>query len=230
MPVMKYFAGSILAIATIANAHLTANTLVPGGGETLKVGDVVTITWSVATSHSKGIDIAFSKNNGANWIDIKTDFQDNEKGPASFKWTIPADAQSSQAKLRICQPGICTDSPDFATSNPGGLEPWRLVSNTFVIQNSTALATTPGSEGLKIDFNPSSRNVEVSFALTAPGQATLQAFNLEGRLVATLLDGRYESGSHKLSVFANSLMATQGLVFKLTAAGATRSHTWLPIR
>jgi hypothetical protein len=230
MSIMKTLAGCVLAAAAIANAHLTVNSLVPSGGETLKVGDQVTITWKVATAHKMGLDIALSKNNGANWTNIKTGLQDNFDGQASFKWTIPADAQSSQAKLRICQPGTCTDSPDHATSNPDRQAPWRLVSNTFVIQGSSALAAPAGSKGLAVDFDPASRNVEVSFALTAPGEATLQAFNLEGRLVATLLSGRYESGPHKLSVFANSLTAAQGLVFKLTAAGATRSHTWLPIR
>lgn len=230
MSIMKTLAVCVLITAAIANAHLTVNTLVPKGGETLNVGDVVTITWTVQTSHDKGIDIALSKNNGTNWTNIKTGFQDKLSEPVSFKWTIPADAQSSQAKLRICQQGPCTDSPNHGTSNPGGAAPWRLVSNTFVIQGSSALAASATAEGLKVDFNPASRNIEVSFALTAPGDVTLQAFNLEGRLVATLLDGHYGSGSHKLSMFSNRLMAAQGLVFKLSAAGATRSHTWLPIR
>lgn len=230
MSLMKTFAGCVLAAAAIANAHLTLNTLLPAGGEALKVGDMVTITWTVQTSHDRGIDIALSKNNGATWTNIKSDFKDNLSESVSFKWTIPADAQSSQAKIRICQTGPCNDSPEHGKSNPSGSAPWRLVSNTFAIQGSSALAAPAGPEGLAIGFDPASRNVEVSFALAAPGEASLQAYNLEGRLVATLLDGRYASGPHRISVFANSLAASQGLVFRLTAAGTTRSHTWLPLR
>jgi hypothetical protein len=229
MTAIKTFVGCVLATAAIANAHLTANSLVPQGGETLKVGDQVTITWKVGTSHDEGIDIALSKNNGTNWTDIKTAFQDKVDGAASFKWTIPADAQSSQAKLRICQSAPCNDTPEHGLSNPGGKAPWRLVSNTFVIQGTSALAAPSASEALAVDFNPANRTVDVSFALNAPGKATLQAFTLEGRLVATLLDGRYEPGSHKLSVFANSLKSAQGLVLKLNVAGITRSHTWLAL-
>jgi hypothetical protein len=229
MTAIKALVGCALITAAIANAHLTANSLVPAGGETLKVGDQVTITWDVQTSHNKGIDIALSKNNGTNWTNIRTDFQDTRSETVSFKWTIPADAQSSQAKFRICQQGPCNDTPEHGLSNPDRQAPWRLVSNTFVIQGSSALVTPVGSEKLAVDFNPANRTVEVSFALAAPGKATLQAFNLEGRLVATLLDGRYEPGSHKLSVFANSLKSAQGLVLKLNVAGVTRSHTWLAL-
>ena len=108
------------------------------------------------------------------------------------------------------------------TRATGNGEPWYLVSGIVKIEASTALADAPGTaQNLSMDFNPDTRNVEVSFGLSRPEDVQLQAFDTQGRLVATLLQGTYASGSHSLSVFSNRLVQGAGsLVFKLEVGGA----------
>lgn len=224
----KTLAVAICGFAAAASAHLKAGSLLPKGGETLKVGDVVTVSWTDDEIHHDRIDISLSKDNGTTWTDIRTGAPDEEKNGV-FKWTVPASAVSTTAKIRVCQSGPCTPAQNTnRTTGNGG--PWYMTSTTLTVQASTALNATAATQGLTVDFDPASRNVEVSFALAAAGNASLQAFDLEGRLVATLVDGRYEAGAHRFSVFANSLGSAQGLVLKLTVGGATRSHTWMTVR
>ena len=52
-------------------------------------------------------------------------------------------------------------------------------------------------------------------------EVALRAFDLQGRQVAELLRGTYAAGAHRLSVFANRLAGTQGLVFRLEAAATS---------
>jgi hypothetical protein len=227
---MKSLMGTVFMAAGLSGAHLVDGSLVPSGGQSLKTGESVSITWGVSTSHNEGIDIAFSKNSGTTWTNIKTAFVDDAKGTKTFRWTIPSDAVTEKGRFRICQTGPCTDQN---VSKPGqNGSPWILVSADFKVAAPTGLAT-PASDAnpYSIDFDPMTRNVDVSFGLDASQAVTLQAFDTHGRLVATLIDGNYAAGSHKLSVFASGLGVSAGsLVFKLKAGDQVRTHTWMSIR
>lgn len=225
----KTLAIAVFGTAVAASAHLKAGSLLPKGGETMKVGDSFTITWTDDEIHRDRIDISLSKDNGVTWTDIRAGLPDESKD-GSFRWTIPASAVSTQAKVRVCQSGPCTPAQNGNRTSGTG-SPWYMTSSTFTIQASTALSpAAAAAEGLKVDFDASTRNVRVSFDLAAAGKATLQAFDLDGALVATLIDGNFASGSHALTASANGIANANGLVLKLTAGGATRSHTWLNAR
>jgi hypothetical protein len=231
---MKYFMGLMLLCGGVIHAHLVDGSLLPQGGETISVGDVVSINWKTETNHLPrsgvgGIDIAFSKDAGSTWTNIKAGFNDNEK-INTFKWTVPANLTTSTGMLRICQSGPCTDQK---VSKPGeNGAPWILVSGLVTIQQSTALAATPnGAHNIAMDFNPSTRNVDVSFSLARQEAVLLQAFDTQGRLAATLIDGNYAAGSHALSVFSNGLAGNGGsLVFKLKVGDQVKTHTWMSVR
>jgi hypothetical protein len=66
--------------------------------------------------------------------------------------------------------------------------------------------------------------VDVSFSLARNESVSLQAFDTQGRLVATLLEGAYGPGNHKRSVFSNRLGALTGsLIFRLQAGDQART-------
>ena len=228
--VWKNFTGFVLLAAGLSNAHLIATSLLPKGGETLKVGDNISMSWTADVNHQDGIDIALSKNGGTAWTVLKSGFSDNAK-QNTFKWTVTADAVTENGLFRICQSGPCTDAMKTSRASGNG-GPWYLVSGAVKIQASTALADAPGAaQNLAMDFNPDTRNVEVSFGLSRPQDVQLQAFDTQGRLVATLLQGTYATGSHTLSVFSNRLVQGAGsLVFKLKVGEQVKTHTWLSVR
>lgn len=227
---LNKLAGILLLGAGLSQAHLIDGSLEPKGGESLVVGQIVSIAWTVEQNHGRGIDIAFSKDGGATWKDIKTGYSDTETDNV-FKWTVPADAVTAGGKLRVCQSGPCTDKQNV-TKAEGNSSPWYLVSNAFAVQASSGIAR--GSEtgnGLSLDFRPETRSVEVAFAADAGDRILLQAFDARGRLVATLIDGRFAAGPHKVSVFSNRLGSASGsLMFKLRVGDREAAHSWLMLR
>jgi hypothetical protein len=234
---MKNFAGLVFLTAGLASAHLVDSSLIPKGGETIKVGDVVSVSWIVETAHRNGIDIGFSKDGGTTWPQkIKTGYEDTDDGsgnpqPHTFKWTVPADAVTTKGKLRICQSGPCSDAQNTSKAS-GNTSPWYLVSGTFTVQSATGIVSSAADANpISVDFHPETRNVDVSFALTETQAVSLQAYDAGGRLVATLVQGNYGSGAHNLSVFSNRLLEASGtLVFRLQVGDQVKTHTWMSVR
>lgn len=221
---------TILFSAILANAHLIANSLTPKGGQTIVVGQPVSIAWSVKEVHSEGIDIALSKDGGKTWTDFKKGYNVEDTGATVFRWTFPAGDVTTQGKIRICQSGPC-DNGD-SVSSPGNRAPWTLISGKFTIQTATSIATpAASSRRLSVAFNSATRNVDASFALAGKETILLQAFDTQGRVVATLLQGEYAAGDHAVSVFSNRLTNAAGtLVFKLQAGNEIQTHTWMQLR
>lgn len=87
----------ILATALTASAHLGALTD-PKAGQTYQVGSTLAIKWSVSVAHGTQ-DLAYSKANGP-WVSITTGLAARV---AAHNWLIPAAAEGSSIRLRICQ-------------------------------------------------------------------------------------------------------------------------------
>lgn len=223
----------VLTAAGLASAHLTNNSLSIKGGETLTPNEPVTIKWNVGVLHS-GSDIDLSVNGGTSWTTIKKNFQETS-GSNSFNWTV-AGAATQTARIRICQHGSpttagCRDSD--VTNSPSSTinGNYILVSPAFTIASTSGLGRAAASQGaFALDFTPATRNVDVAFALAEGGPVLLQAFDTRGRLMATLVEGDFAAGSHKLSLFSNRLETSGALLFKLKAGAKVQSHSWTPAR
>jgi methionine aminopeptidase len=225
---MGYLIGiSLLGLTTFAGAHLTAGSLVPAGGGTIHVGDVVSIQWTVNIFHAGKTDIGYSKDGGTTWTSLINTFQD-AAGANTYSWTVKANQVSTMGKLRICQmAGVaCTDANNVSAPSTGG--PYVLVNQTFTVATVTGLVpAAKDSKALSMEFNPGSRAVEIGFALKETQSVVLEAFDTQGRLMATLLEGSYGAGSHQLSVFSNRLERLAGAgVFKLKVGEEVKTQTW----
>jgi hypothetical protein len=229
--------GLAIVMATgIASAHLSEDGFKPAAGETVKVGSTYAITFRASVAHTGGTDIALSVDGGETWTDIKKDYKD-ASGLNTFNWTVAGSA-STTAKIRICQHGglpanPCTNSDKTnslnATNKDGN---YVMVGKAFTISGTTALRPiTSASNPFSVDFRPESRNVNVSFGLAEGEDVLLQAFDHQGRLLATLVQGAFKAGSHRLSLAAKGLDASGGtLVFKLKIGDQVQSHTWTQAR
>jgi hypothetical protein len=227
----------ILTAAGLAGAHLTEKSLSIKGGETFTPNQSITITWSVGILHA-GSDIDLSVNGGTSWTTLKEDFVELG-GSNSFKWTVAGPATKT-ARIRICQHQSKTTAGcrDRDTTNspsetiPANNGNYILVSPAFTIASTSGLGQPAASQGgFAIDFKPAIRNVNVSFALAESGPVLLQTFDARGRLVATLVDGDYAAGSHKLSLFSNRLDGSaSSLVFKIKAGNQVHSRIWTSAR
>lgn len=226
---------AVLTAVGIASAHLSLSGAKPAGGETVAVGDTLTIAFTEGNNHGFGVDIALSRDGGTTWTDIKKAFTD-QAGANTFKWKVEG-AATTMAKIRICQFGSsaktpCADSEGANVLGDGSKGHYILVSPAFTISGTSALRpVTAGTNPFSVDFRPESRNVDVSFGLTEGKEVLLQAFDSQGRLLATLVQGAFAAGSHKLSLAAKGLDASGGsLVFKMKIGNQVQSHTWMSIR
>jgi hypothetical protein len=225
----------ILAVAAMAGAHLSTDGMRPTAGESLVPGTTYQITWKVTVVH-KGTNIDLSLNGGQTWTTIKENFK--EGGDINkFNWTV-AGAATQTAKIRICQHESengqgCKDSDrtNLLSSTTAGEHNYVLISPVFTIASTSGLGqTATGNASIALDFNPVTRNVNASFTLSESGPVLLQAFDTQGRLLATLVEGDYAAGSHNLSLFSNRLETSGALLFKLQAGARVQSWNWTPAR
>jgi hypothetical protein len=225
---------AILTAAGLASAHLIADGMKPAVGESLTPGATYAITWKVQFAHSKGTNIDLSVDGGSTWTTVRENFKE-ASGTNTFNWTV-AGAATQTAKIRICQhddatTAGCKDSETTNSLTTTVNGNYILVGPAFTIASGSGLRQAAGPQGsFALDFNPATRNVNVSFALAESGPVLLQAFDTRGRLMATLVEGDFAPGSHKLSLFSNRLETSGALLFKLKAGAQVQSHHWTPAR
>ncbi|HKP97323.1 MAG TPA: hypothetical protein VJ385_16365 [Fibrobacteria bacterium] len=215
----------VLAGVGAARAHLVNESLILAGGGPFTVGTPVKITWDVSNLHDGKMNIDLSMDGGAKWTTIKA-YTASAPGIQTFNWT--PDAATTQGKIRICQTAekpACTDAQN--TSRPDDEAPYTLVTtSSFTVTASSGIHSFANAMGFSIDFRPNTRNVNVSFGLATDQDVSLLAFDAQGHLIATLLEGKQSTGVHRMSVYSNRLDATSGiLVFKLKAGDEVRTQS-----
>ncbi|MDB5051251.1 MAG: hypothetical protein JWO30_4322 [Fibrobacteres bacterium] len=110
------------------------------------------------------------------------------------------------------------------------------VPGLLALNTGTSLPASAGSISAPADhgayFAPSMRfdagagSLEVTFGIEEGARVSLLAFDTQGKLLATLLDGNQGSGFHHLSLFSNRLQGYQGhVIFRLRAGQAVLAET-----
>ena len=110
---------SMLQLAGQANGHVLLSD--PNGGETLEVGKIYTIQWTVAIPHDlQNWDLWYSTTgSGGPWIEIIMDIPggDNTYGSIhTYNWIIPDDT-SNQIRVRVRQDNSVYDYEDISNTN-----------------------------------------------------------------------------------------------------------------
>jgi hypothetical protein len=110
--------------------------------------------------------------------------------------------------------GHCTDTA------------YVLKSGNFTISTTTPILAQARQTSGKLDFDAATGSLAVAFSLAFPAHVSLQAFDSQGRLLATLLDADRAAGDHALSLFSNRLRDMHGAVaFKLTWGGSSLTRS-----
>jgi len=206
------------------SAHLLAGSLKPAGGETFAVGENITIEWVATQAHDGRYDIYYSKDGGKTyavelagpWQGSKTDGAKN-----TYLWKAPAAAASAQVRIRICQlfGGHCVQPGTYMMESPAN----------FTISTTTGIApeNQAGTGEPRLDFSADGKGLAASFALTGEHEVSLKAFDVSGKCVATVVEGRLGAGEHRFPVFQDRSEVKGTLMFTLTLDGrAGTTQTW----
>jgi len=221
-PKNGFLGAAFLSVAGLAGAHLTPSSLTLSPASPFTASQAVTVAWSVAVSHGSPINIDFSKDGGTTWSSIKAGLTD-ATGAANYHMTMPADA-TTQGKIRVCQ-GSASDCANIKVSQPS-TPPYTIVSSVFTIAGTSAIL--PASErAYALGFEPASGKFVANFELARDENVVLQAFDFQGRLQATLLQGPFQAGQHKVSLSVpQALAASPALVFRLKLGDAVHTQAF----
>lgn len=212
----------VLAAAGWAGAHLTPGSLNLSPAAPFAGGASVTVAWSVAVSHGSPINIDFSGDGGTTWKSVKAGLNDGS-GAATFKMTMPTDG-TTHGKIRVCQ-GSASDCASIKTSQPS-TPPYTLITPEFTISGTSAIAPA-AKQAYALGFEPASGKFVADFELAQDENVVVQAFDFQGRLQATLLQGPFQAGQHKISVSVpQSLSASSALVFRLKLGDAVHTQAF----
>jgi subtilisin family serine protease len=163
----------------------------PDGGETLNDGSVHQITWTATDNVGvTSIDITYSIDNGGSWLPVAT----GEANDGTFDWTVP-DTPTTLALVRVVAHDAAANSGsdqsnanftiDSVSGVPDGVaDPRGLPAAVVLLPNCPS---------------PFSEATEIEFGLPTAQAVSLKAYSVGGRLVATLADGTYGAGYHKIA-------------------------------
>jgi hypothetical protein len=94
--------------------------------------------------------------------------------------------------------------------------------------NPVASEDTPSAPGRRLRLsghpNPFSGSAEIAFPLPAPGVARLAVYDVLGREVAVLADGRFDAGDHAVRLDGTNLPSGVYLVRIEDESGAGATH------
>lgn len=183
-----------VSLVSLGLAHVSVTA--PEGGEKLAAGSTFTVKWT-ADDHDCVYNLYHSADSGKTW---KTIVLNLAKATRQHSWTVPTQG-STKAMVRVFQ--------DNATGSD-----LEGKSKVFTIQGSTGIpGAAPVAEGIWL--RSGAGGLEVGFDLAQPEKVVLQAFDVRGKLVANLLEGRREAGRNVISLFSTRLQSAGPLVFKL---------------
>lgn len=166
------------------NQAPVVSVVTPNGGESVGIGSVLDIDWNqsddIGVVHAQ---ILLSTNGGASFDQVIAAGAMN----GSFSWTVDASAGTTN-RVKI----ICHDTAGNSTE--------AVSAANFTIGGVSAVGDLPAgrvalAQNAPNPFNP---RTEIKFSVPTDQDVTLRIYNVDGRLVRTLLQGRQVAGAHSI--------------------------------
>ncbi len=174
----------------------------PDGGETWDIDSFRDITWTATDDVGvTSIDILLSTDGGSSYGDT---IATGEANDGTYSWQVDVDP-TTQARVKV----IAYD----ADSNTG-----EDVSDAdFEIYNPTSAVAGEGGIPSRVVIsatvpNPFSTRTVIRFGLPRDGWIEAGVYNVSGRLVAKITEGRYDAGYHEMAWSGDGLVEP-GLYF-----------------
>lgn len=175
----------------ITEAHVELD--FPEGGEVFLTGETITIEWTEEIEHntSKWI-LEYSVDGGSSWNTIdEVEYENTE-----YQWKIP-DQLTEEARVRVTQV-----NPDYNN--------FTSASDNFHIRESTSIDDKPDRNPIAYKLsknhpNPFNPSTTIRYSLPKATKMELSIYNLSGRKISTLVNGKRSRGTHSIRFNAENL-------------------------
>ena len=163
----------------------------PNGGESWNDGSVHEITWTATDNVGvTSIDLTYSINNGGSWLPVAT----GEANDGTYDWTVP-DTPTTLGLVRV----VARDAAANAGSDQSNAN-FTIISVSGVPDEDRDPKGVPAEVMLLANRpSPFSDATEIEFGLPKSQAVSLKAYGVDGRLVATLAEGTFGAGYHKIT-------------------------------
>jgi len=181
-----------------------AQVLSPNGGEMLTIGASASLTWNASDVYQgvTSVDLELSRDGGSSWETIVTGIANS----GSHGWTVTG-PPTPNALLR-------------ATAHDAAANSGTDVSNAvFEIVNPTGVAAAVTEFALTLPGrNPARGSAAIEYAVPRETDVKVEAFDVQGRSVATLASGTHAAGRYTVR-FGGGAGERSGIFFVRLSAG-----------
>jgi hypothetical protein len=198
----------------------------PNGGESWNDGSVHQITWTATDNVGvTSIDLTYSTDNGGSWLPVSA----GEANDGTYDWTVP-NTPSTLSLVRA----VAHDAAGNTASDQSNGD-FTIVSVSGVPDGNRNPKDAP-TEVVLLPNHPSpfSDATEIEFGLPKSQPVSLKAYGVDGRLVATLAEGTFGAGYHKLiwrGTDTQDRHVAAGVYFyRLETPDKTLTHKMLVVR
>lgn len=202
------FAYSINGIRDLLPPAATVST--PDGGETLQAGQSASIQWQVVDEYSEGVvcTILLDLDTAAGTLvwSVAQNQPVDEDGHGSFNWSIPGGLPGgSTYKIRVVaydtngHQGVDVSNAYFT------INPWNGKGGPPPPPDPCQAPCAPPNwtrdfvtDLLPVSPNPFNPQTRMRFTLAGPDEVSLRVYDVQGRLVATVVEGVQQQGLHEI--------------------------------
>jgi hypothetical protein len=209
--------GPVWSLRTAEGVAPVVQVLTPNGGEVVTIGQAVNLTWSATDNVGVAqVDLLLSRTGAAGTYETLASGIPNTGAHA---WTATGPA-TTDAYLKV----VARD----AAGNTGE----DLSDAAFTIGAPTGVEEVAITEFALSAVSPNPARSEVHLAADLPAAAALrvQILDVQGRVVATLADGEYAAGRHRLVWNAGGRSAPGLYLARMQAAGRVITRRFLQLQ
>ena len=161
----------------------------PNGGEFLVVGHPVNLTWSASDPYLgvTGVDIQLSRDGGTNWEVIAL----NQPNSGSYGWTITGPTTAT-ALLRVTAKDAAGNFGQDASNAT-----FSILSGPVAVGDEDRPITEFALD--RISPSPTAGKATIVYRVPKVADVSVALFDLQGREVATLAQGRHPVGRYTVT-------------------------------
>ena len=200
-----------LSISNVVREYKSVVLISPVGGESWKAASTKTIQWDAYLTGK--LNIAYSTNNGTNWIAVAQNIEDSL---GKYEWTVPnTPSTNCIVALQLLSTMELIKSPStFTISAASGVE------SDFVPLSYSMQQNYPNP------FNPAT---SIKYQIPKSGLVNLKVFDLLGRELTTLVNENKIAGFYEIN-FDASKLASGIYIYQLKVNDFTSSKKMILIK